>query len=145
MLAKAVIISALSYASAASIRVALYAGNGTSAVSRGNYTNALTQLVATAAISSFKALEAGDVAGLSASDFDCVIFPGGGGGSEAAAIGASGSAAVQAFVKTGGKGYIGTCAGGYLAGHDTCCAVSIPGYCNDRVGCYQVRWISSRK
>ncbi len=46
--------------------------------------------------------------------FDVVIFPGGSGSKEAAAIGQEGCAAVQEFVESGG-GYVGICAGAYLA------------------------------
>lgn len=47
------------------------------------------------------------------SQFDVVIFGGGSGSKEAAAIGSEGAAAVRHFVNTGG-GYIGICAGAYL-------------------------------
>ena len=46
--------------------------------------------------------------------FDAVIFPGGSGSRQARAIGESGRAKVRAFVSDGG-GYIGVCAGAYLA------------------------------
>jgi hypothetical protein len=46
--------------------------------------------------------------------FDVVIFPGGSGSKEAAAIGPDGCAAVREFVKSGG-GYVGICAGAFLA------------------------------
>ncbi len=46
--------------------------------------------------------------------FDVVIFPGGSGSKEAAAIGKKGCEAVRAFVKSGG-GYVGICAGAFLA------------------------------
>ncbi|HUT10811.1 MAG TPA: BPL-N domain-containing protein [Thermoguttaceae bacterium] len=46
--------------------------------------------------------------------FDVVIFPGGGGSKQAAAIGPEGRRAVQQFVRRGG-GYVGICAGAYLA------------------------------
>ncbi|MCR9116275.1 MAG: succinylglutamate desuccinylase/aspartoacylase family protein [bacterium] len=45
--------------------------------------------------------------------FDLVVFPGGSGSKQAAAIGKEGRAAVRDFVRTGG-GYIGICAGAYL-------------------------------
>jgi predicted deacylase/putative intracellular protease/amidase len=45
--------------------------------------------------------------------FDVVVFPGGSGSKEAAAIGGDGCQAVQAFVESGG-GYIGICAGAFL-------------------------------
>lgn len=46
--------------------------------------------------------------------FDVVIFPGGSGSKEAAAMGPQGREAVIQFVKDGG-GYVGICAGAYLA------------------------------
>jgi predicted deacylase len=46
--------------------------------------------------------------------FDVVIFPGGSGSKEAAAIGREGCVAVQQFVESGG-GYVGICAGAFLA------------------------------
>jgi glutamine amidotransferase-like uncharacterized protein len=46
--------------------------------------------------------------------FDVVIFPGGSGSKEAAAIGQDGCSAVRDFVKAGG-GYVGICAGAFLA------------------------------
>ncbi len=46
--------------------------------------------------------------------FDVLIFPGGMGGSQGGALGAKGRAAVRAFVEDGG-GFVGICAGAYLA------------------------------
>ncbi|HLS27951.1 MAG TPA: BPL-N domain-containing protein [Opitutales bacterium] len=46
--------------------------------------------------------------------FDAVIFPGGSGSGQARALGADGRAKVTEFVQNGG-GYIGICAGAYLA------------------------------
>jgi putative intracellular protease/amidase len=46
--------------------------------------------------------------------FDLVLFPGGSGSAQAAAIGATGRQQVRQFVE-GGGGYIGICAGAYLA------------------------------
>jgi putative intracellular protease/amidase len=47
-------------------------------------------------------------------DFDVVIFSGGSGSKEAAAIGDAGREEVRRFVREGG-GYVGICAGAYLA------------------------------
>ena len=63
-----------------------------------------------------------------------VVFPGGSGSGEFAAIGAAGQDAVRSFVAAG-KGYLGTCAGGFLALTATCCDVPVPGYCNGATGC----------
>ncbi len=46
--------------------------------------------------------------------FDVVMFPGGGGTAQANALQQAGCAAVERFVAAGG-GYVGTCAGAYLA------------------------------
>ncbi len=46
--------------------------------------------------------------------FDAVIFPGGSGKAEAAALEETGKQAVKDFIQTGG-GYIGVCAGAFLA------------------------------
>lgn len=70
--------------------------------------------------------------------FDLVVFPGGSGSKQAAALGEVGRAAVREFVGEGG-GYVGICAGAYLAAsnyewslglsnHKTFCEVfDIPG------------------
>lgn len=55
-----------------------------------------------------------DIQGGVLNQFDVVIFPGGSGSKEAAAIGPKGCRAVQDFVEHGG-GYVGICAGAYLA------------------------------
>jgi len=94
-----------------------------------------TSLAASGTISTLTELEGPDVASqLTPAAFDVVVFPGGGGSSEATGIGAAGAAAVQAFV-AGGGGYYGTCAGAYLAGTATCCDVPTPGYCGGATGC----------
>ncbi len=50
-------------------------------------------------------------------DFDVVVFPGGSGSKEAAALGKPGRDEVRSFVERGG-GYLGICAGAYLASAD---------------------------
>lgn len=47
-------------------------------------------------------------------EFDMVIFPGGSGSKEAAALGETGREAVRDYVRSGGA-YVGICAGAYLA------------------------------
>jgi glutamine amidotransferase-like uncharacterized protein len=49
--------------------------------------------------------------------FDVVVFPGGSATSQAGALGAEGRAAVRTFVADGG-GYLGICAGAYLASNE---------------------------
>jgi putative intracellular protease/amidase len=51
---------------------------------------------------------------LHADMYDVVFFPGGGGSTEQKAIGDAGDAAIKAFLAAGG-GYVGVCAGAYLA------------------------------
>ena len=116
------------------LRVALYVGVGTAPTSAGNYSASIRALVSAGAVASLSLLQGADVASLSPTNFDLVVFPGGGGSAEAAAIGPGGAAAVRAFVAAG-KGYLGTCAGGYLAGNLSCCAQSMPGFCGGKVGC----------
>jgi hypothetical protein len=55
-----------------------------------------------------------EIRGGALAQFDLVIFPGGSGSAEAAALGESGCEQVRQFVEQGG-GYIGICAGAYLA------------------------------
>lgn len=126
-------------AAASSLRVALFVGNGTDAGSVGNYTVALQHLVADGSISSYALLQNADVASLSPAHFDVVMFPGGSGSEESAAIGAAGGAAVQRFIAAG-SGYVGTCAGFFLAGLQSCCAQEMPGYCGDLTGCNNASW-----
>lgn len=86
-------------------------------------------------IAAYKQLYDADVATVKPGDFSTIIFPGGTGDGESAAIGPAGAAAVKAFVTAGG-GYIGTCAGGFLAGNNSCCYTQMDGFCNDQVGCF---------
>ena len=92
-------------------------------------------MLAAGKVSSVKTLiTEADVASLTPDEHDLVIFPGGSGGGEATTIGADGAAAVKAFVAAG-KGYLGVCAGGYLAGTASCCDGVIQGYCGGKSGC----------
>jgi putative intracellular protease/amidase len=54
------------------------------------------------------------IAGGALKNFDVVIFSGGSGGKESAALGEAGREEVRRFVREGG-GYLGICAGAYLA------------------------------
>ena len=51
------------------------------------------------------------------SSFNVVMFAGGSGGGQAASLGADGREKVRQFIKAGG-GYVGICAGAYLASAD---------------------------
>ena len=116
-------------------RVALFVGSGSQSASAGNYSDSISMLVQAGKVASLTHMSGADVAAqLTVQRFELVVFPGGSGSSEAAAIGAAGAAAVRAFVAAGG-GYLGTCAGGYLAGNASCCAVQMAGYCGGAVGC----------
>lgn len=126
--------SAASAPAVSTLRVALYVGDGTAPTSASNYSASLRALAASGGIASVTLLQGADVAALSNSAFDVVVFPGGGGSGEAAAIGPAGANAVRAFVSAGG-GYLGTCAGGYLAGTSSCCDHAMPGFCGGQVGC----------
>jgi len=55
-----------------------------------------------------------EIRGGALAQFDLVIFPGGSGSKQAAALGPSGCEQVRQFVRQGG-GYVGICAGAYLA------------------------------
>ncbi len=55
-----------------------------------------------------------DIRGGALDGFDVVVFPGGSGSREAASLGEAGRSQVRGFVKNGG-GYVGICAGAYLA------------------------------
>jgi predicted deacylase len=93
------------------VKIALYKGPGTGGngppelIKKFNGTNAATSLVEV----SPEEIRAGTL-----TNFDVVIFAGGSGSQEAKAIGEEGRAEVEKFVGNGG-GYVGICAGAYLA------------------------------
>jgi hypothetical protein len=93
------------------IRVALYKGPGTGGegppdlIKKFNATNAMVSLVEVTP----EEIRAGVL-----TNFNVVIFAGGSGSQEAKAIGDDGRAQVEKFV-AGGGGYVGICAGAYLA------------------------------
>ena len=97
------------------IRVALYRGKGDSV--RGQHN---TQIVLDYEGSGIEVENVtADVIqnGLNRSKYDVVFFPGGGGRSQSNALGETGRENVRKFIAMGG-GYIGVCAGAYLAlGH----------------------------
>ena len=135
MAAPLLIAALLGVVAAAPPRVALYTGAGASAGSAGNFSAAFAKLAAAGTIASITHLDGAGVALLSRANFDVVVFPGGGGSSEAAGIGSAGATAVKSFV-SGGGGYYGTCAGGFLSLSYTCCSEVIPGFCGGKVGSY---------
>lgn len=91
------------------IFVALYDDEGGSA----NGVTNLTRVFDEASEITVAHLGAGDIRPDVLSQFDVVVFGGGSGSKEAAAIGKAGAGAVRTFVRDGG-GYVGVCAGAFL-------------------------------
>ena len=92
------------------VRVALYHGPGTGGKGPVNLKRKLNEGKA----SSLVEVSPEDIRAGVLTNYDVVIFAGGSGSKEAEAIGEAGRAAVRQFVANGG-GYIGICAGAYLA------------------------------
>jgi predicted deacylase/glutamine amidotransferase-like uncharacterized protein len=95
---------------AARLRVALYKGPGTGGEGPPSLMKALNH----PPDSSITEVSPEDIQGNMLTNYDVVIFGGGSGSKEAAAIGESGRSNVVQFVGNGG-GYVGICAGAYLA------------------------------
>ena len=92
------------------IRIALYKGPGTGGAGPTNLLARLNNGAATSIIEvSPEQIRDGVL-----TNFDVAIFAGGSGSKQAEALGETGRAAVQQFVGNGG-GYVGICAGAYLA------------------------------
>ena len=94
------------------IRVAVFCDAGVS-----EKVSVLIELLNRSPDVSVTSLKGQDIRDGKLQDFDVVVFPGGSGSKEAAALQAPGREAVQSFVKKGG-GYLGICAGAYLASAD---------------------------
>jgi len=97
--------------SAGPLRVAIYNGGGTGNKGLASVRRVLARqrdFAVSAPVSP------ADIADGALAQFDVVVFPGGSGSKQAAAIGPAGHKAVRAFIK-GGGGYVGICAGAYLA------------------------------
>lgn len=94
----------------AAIRIALYKGPGTGGAGP---TNLLARLNHSPE-SSINEVSPAQIRDGILTNFDVAIFAGGSGSKQAEALGEDGRAAVQQFVGNGG-GYIGICAGAYLA------------------------------
>ena len=92
------------------IRVALYHDSG---AGDGGVQN-LTRIVAAMPDAHLRIVNAADIRGGALDRADAVIFTGGRGGAQGTALGDEGRAAVQSLVDRGG-GYLGICAGAYLA------------------------------
>ena len=94
----------------AAIRIALYRGPGTGGKGPPN----LKQRLNAAPKTSITELSPEAFADGSLTNYDVIIFAGGSGSKQAESIGKAGREAVRQFV-AGGGGYIGICAGAYLA------------------------------
>jgi len=103
-------VPAVRAADAKPIRVALFNDDGAFGLGIPRITE---QLGKTADIKTVK-VTGKEIAGGVLKDFDVVIFSGGSGSKEAAALGDAGRENVRNFVREGG-GYVGICAGAYLA------------------------------
>jgi len=91
-------------------QIALYDAGGTGA----GGVRGLTRLIDDAEAYAVHHLGPADATPEVLAQFDIVLFPGGSGSKQARAIGEEGRRAVKDFVKSGG-GYLGICAGAYLA------------------------------
>jgi len=93
------------------IRVALYKGPGTGGKGPPEL---MEKLGATNAPTTVTEITPAEIQAGALTNFDVVIFGGGSGSKEGAAIGEAGRAQVENFIGNGG-GYVGICAGAYLA------------------------------
>ena len=94
----------------AAVRVALYKGPGTG----GEGPPSLMKRLNNAPLTSIAQITPEEIRGGALTNYDVIIFGGGSGSKEAEGIGETGRDAVKEFVANGG-GYIGICAGAYLA------------------------------
>jgi len=110
----AILLAALSSTSAwsAPLRVAMYIDDGASAT----WTNVAAALDDPARFAVTTVMGADIRAGILA-NFDVLIHPGGSGSAQGASLEEAGRDSVRAFVRRGG-GYLGICAGSYLASSD---------------------------
>lgn len=119
------------------LRIALYNDTGASTESADMYHQAVQGFITNGTLdATIRVMSKDEVAGVSHSNTDVVMFPGGSGDGQFDAIGEGGRAAVTKFVETGG-GYIGTCGGGFLADPGRCCSEKLPdSYCGGEMGCF---------
>ena len=96
--------------SSSAIRVAIYEGPGVGGSGVVNVSKAVASIPG----STLKILGPEDVGTIDLKAFDVIVFPGGSGSQQSAAIGEEGKANVLRFVREGG-GYVGICGGAYLA------------------------------
>lgn len=94
----------------ASLKIAIFDGDGAPKSGVDNVCDRVKSMPgSTITLVKPEQIAAGGLAG-----YDVVIFSGGSGGTQARALGDEGRAKVREFVKNGG-GYVGICAGAYLA------------------------------
>lgn len=94
------------------VRVALYADKGTSSSS-----DQLLKVLNSYKDMEVRTVNAAEIGEGKLSGFDLLIHPGGSGGSQGKALGETGREKIRNFVSQGG-GYLGICAGAYLASCD---------------------------
>lgn len=92
------------------LKVGVYAGPGAPQSSSAAVLQVLKPFPGMNAV----ALSGEDVATLNLGVYDVLVFPGGSGSGQSKGIGEAGAKNVREFVKSGG-GYVGICAGAYLA------------------------------
>ncbi len=92
------------------LKLAIYTGPGAGEQSVAKVTQRARQLPG----AKVTPLTPAEVGTRDLAEFDIIVFAGGGGSSQAKAIGEAGRKNVRAFVERGG-GYLGICAGAYLA------------------------------
>lgn len=110
LLASSAFITTLPAQDSKPIRVALYDDAG----STGKGVPRVTELLGKDTTFKLTVLKGTDIAAGALKAQDVVIFTGGSGSKQAAGLGEAGKAEVRKFVENGG-GYVGICAGAYLA------------------------------
>lgn len=94
----------------ASLKIAIFDGEGAPISGIQN----VCERVKSMPRSSITLVKAAEIAETGLAGYDVVIFSGGSGGTQAKSLGEAGREKVRQFVKNGG-GYVGICAGAYLA------------------------------
>jgi len=97
-------------ANPASLKIAIFDGDGAPISGVNNVCDRVKSMPG----STITLVKAAEIAAGGLAGYDVVIFSGGSGGTQAKALGEEGRAKVREFVKDGG-GYVGICAGAYLA------------------------------
>ena len=92
------------------LKIGIYTGPGTGEQSVAKVTQRARQLPG----AKVTPLTPAEVGTRDLAEFDIIVFAGGGGSAQAKAIGETGRKNVRTFVENGG-GYLGICAGAYLA------------------------------